>query len=102
MRVEVITHPSGDQLPILLDKDGLPIPTPNEFIIGRRALGTNTLVRNLRELTVFYRWLEQKQIDLGRAKLAKRVCPPFLTLTRTIISNYRRFYTQGGVYFLPS
>jgi integrase len=64
MRVEVITHKSGEQIPILLDQDGLPIPTPNEFILGRRSLGTNTLVRNLRELCILYRWLENVQVDI--------------------------------------
>ncbi|HET9241397.1 MAG TPA: site-specific integrase [Oligoflexus sp.] len=64
MQVDVITHPSGEQIPILLDRDGLPIPSPNEFILGRRALSSNTLTRNLRELAVFYRWLEQQNIDL--------------------------------------
>ncbi len=64
MRVETITHPSGDQLPILLDDEGMPLPTPSEFVIGRRDLATNTLVRNLRELAVLYRWLEREGIDL--------------------------------------
>lgn len=64
MRVEVITHKSGEQIPIILDRDGLPIPTPNEFIFGRLSLSTNTLVRNLRELAIFYDWLESKTIDL--------------------------------------
>jgi integrase len=64
MYVEIIDHPSGDQLPILLDSDGLPIPMPSEFVMGRRALGINTLVRNLRELLVLYRWLEKERIDL--------------------------------------
>lgn len=64
MRVEVITHKSGEQLPIILDHDGLPIPTPNEFILGRRSLGTNTLVRNSRELCILYRWLETANIDI--------------------------------------
>jgi len=62
--IEVIDHPSGDQLPILLDNDGLPIPMPSEFIMGRRALATNTLVRNLREISVLCRWLERERIDL--------------------------------------
>lgn len=66
MKIEVITHPSGDQLPMLVDNDGLPIPTPNEFIIGRRFLSTNTLIRNLRELSVFYSWLEHEKIDLWK------------------------------------
>jgi hypothetical protein len=38
MRIEVITHPSGDQLPMLVDDNELPIPTPNELIMGRRFL----------------------------------------------------------------
>src|SRR3990167_4979506 len=66
MKIEVITHPSGDQLPILLDDHGLPLPTPNEFIMGRRNLSTNTLIRNLRELSVFYSWLEHEKIDLWK------------------------------------
>lgn len=64
MKVETITHPTGDQLPLLLDGDGLPVPAPNEFIIGRRSLSPNTLVRNLRELAVFYRWLDREGVDL--------------------------------------
>ena len=66
MKIQVITHPSGDQLPMLVDCNGLPMPTPNEFIMGRRSLSTNTLIRNLRELSVFYSWLEQEKIDLWK------------------------------------
>jgi integrase len=64
MRVEIVNHPSGDQLPILLDENGLPVPLPSEFVLGRRVLGANTLVRNLRELTVLYQWLSREGIDL--------------------------------------
>lgn len=66
MKIEVITHPSGDQLPMLVDNNGLPIPTPNEFIMGRRFLSINTLIRNLRELSVLYSWLENEKIDLWK------------------------------------
>src|SRR3990167_703104 len=66
MKIEVITHPSGDQLPMLVDNNGFPLPTPNEFIMGRRFLSTNTLIRNLRELSVLYSWLENEKIDLWR------------------------------------
>lgn len=31
MKIEVITHSSGDQLPLLLDGNGPPIPTPNHI-----------------------------------------------------------------------
>ncbi len=64
MKVEIIRHKTGDLLPLLLDDDNLPIPAPNEFIISRRALSPNTLVRNLRELAVLYRWLKREKIDL--------------------------------------
>src|SRR5690554_1167373 len=64
MKVDVIEHESGDLLPLLLDNEGLPIPAPNEFIITRRSLGANTLIRNLRELSVLYLWLEKEKIDL--------------------------------------
>jgi len=64
MKVEIITHPTGIELPILLDSDGLPIPSPNEFILSRRTLSTNTLIRNLRELTIFYNWIQRENIDL--------------------------------------
>jgi integrase len=72
VKVEVIVHESGDLLPLLLDSDDMPIPAPNEFIISRRALSPNTLIRNLRELSVLYLWLEKENIDLAsriRSKL---------------------------------
>lgn len=64
MRVEVISHESGDLLPLLLDSNDMPIPAPNEFIISRRYLSPNTLTRNLRELLVLYKWIENEKIDL--------------------------------------
>ena len=64
MRVVTVGHNSGDLLPILLGGDDLPIPSPNEFLLGRRNLSTNTLLRNLRELSVLYKWLEHRQINL--------------------------------------
>lgn len=63
MQVETIYHISGYELPILLDDSGLPIPAPNEFILGRRSLSTNTLKRNLVELAIFYKWLKLHNID---------------------------------------
>lgn len=94
MRVEVIDHPSGDQLPILLDDDGLPVPMPSEFVLGRRALGTNTLVRNLRELTVLYGWLAREQIDLwGRISTGKAFTEA--ELRGGLIESLRRDHSKG-------
>lgn len=64
MKVVTVSHKSGDLLPILLDEDGLPIPSPNEFLLSRRTLSANTLLRNLRELSVLYTWLVDREIDL--------------------------------------
>lgn len=72
MKVETIAHESGDLLPLLLDSDGLPIPAPNEFIISRRFLSPNTLVRDLRGLSIFYQWIERENFDLDmRLKSAR-------------------------------
>jgi len=64
MKIEIISHPSGDQLPMLTDEDGLPITLPSEFVIARRHLSLNTLIRNLRDIAAFWRWLIREDIDL--------------------------------------
>lgn len=64
MHVKVVPHSSGELIPALLDEDGLPICLPNEFVLGRRALASNTLVRNLRELAVLYGWAISAQLEL--------------------------------------
>ncbi|WP_427029548.1 hypothetical protein [Halomonas sp. H2] len=64
MRIEVIRQAAGHELPLLLDEDGMPIPSANEFILGRQHLKTNTLARNARELMIFFEWLDDQGIDL--------------------------------------
>jgi len=64
LKIEVIPHNSGDLLPILLGNDGMPIPAANEFILSRRYLSPNTLVRNLREICVLYYWIEIEKFDI--------------------------------------
>ena len=71
MKVDIITHETGDILPLLLDDEGLPIPVPNEFIISRRFLSPNTLIRNLRELSILYLWLKKEKIDLEHRILSE-------------------------------
>lgn len=94
MYVEIIDHPSGDQLPILLDSNGLPIPMPSEFVMGRRALGINTLVRNLRELSVLYRWLEKECIDLWD-RILKGKAFTEAEIRGGLIESLRRDQSQG-------
>ncbi len=73
MKIEVISHPSGDLLPLLLDSDGMPIPAPNEFVLSRRYLSPNTLIRNLNELSGLYEWLEKESIDLDSRIKSKQL-----------------------------
>lgn len=68
MQIELVTHKTGEQIPIMLDVSGMPVVLPNEFILARRSLSTNTLVRNLIELSVRYRWLDKSNCGLS-AKL---------------------------------
>lgn len=64
MKIVLVTHTTGEQIPIMLDASGMPITLPNEFILSRRTRSSNTLVRNLRELSVLYRWLSESNCDL--------------------------------------
>ena len=56
MRIVSIVHPAGHEMPMLLDGDGLPIPDPNEWLIGRRSLAPTTQSRLLSELVPLYGW----------------------------------------------
>ena len=71
MKIELVTHETGEQIPMMLDDSGMPVVLPNEFILARRSLSTNTLVRNLRELSVLYRWLDKSNYDLSAKLLAQ-------------------------------
>lgn len=73
MDIEVILHDSGELLPILLDDEGMPIPLPNEFILSKRASSSNTLIRNLRELKLFYQWMRIHKIDLYERLIQKKL-----------------------------
>ncbi|GIA89178.1 integrase [Vibrio cholerae] len=44
MKIELVTHETGEQIPMMLDDSGMPVVLPNEFILARRSLSTNTLV----------------------------------------------------------
>lgn len=64
MQVKIVSQSSCELIPILLDEDGFPICLPNEFVLGRRALASNTLIRNLRELAVLYGWANSVGFEL--------------------------------------
>lgn len=72
MDVEVILHDSGELLPILLDDDGMPIPLPNEFILSKRKVSSNTLIRNLREIKILYEWFHIHNIDIYERLIQKK------------------------------
>ncbi len=69
---------------MLVDADGLPVPSANEWLLTRRDKAGSTLSRNLLELITLFKWLEERQIDLwqrvssGRAVYAggPRFWPP--------------------------
>lgn len=63
MEIRKVRQPSGAEIPILLDQDGLPIPVANEWILTRRGLSPNTLLRNLRELAILFSWFAALRID---------------------------------------
>lgn len=73
MDVKMVRHPSGLNLPILLDADGIPVPLANEWILQRRGLSPNTLTRNLRELAILFTWLDFLRIDFGACMAGDRM-----------------------------
>ena len=64
MKVESNRLPHGEELPLLIDSDGMPVPAANEWLLTRRDKASNTLGRNLRELIPLFQWLEDRNIDL--------------------------------------
>ena len=94
MKVKVITHPTGEQIPIILDDDGLPIPVPNEYLLSRREKSTNTLVRNARELSILYEWLYREQISLGE-KLTAPVSFNSAQINSVLVEQLRKNREQS-------
>lgn len=73
MQVRLVRHPSGQNLPILLGDDGLPVPLANEWVLQRRGLSPNTLTRNLRELAILFSWLQSLRIDFAACIAGERM-----------------------------
>ncbi|MDG9672314.1 hypothetical protein ONV78_31570 [Hahella sp. CR1] len=51
-------------MPILLGKDDLAVCMGNEFILGRRALAYDALIRDLREVAMLHEWAELHGMDM--------------------------------------
>lgn len=94
MKVKVVTHPTGEQIPIILDYDELPIPAPNEYLLSRRDRSTNTLIRNARELSLLYEWLYREQIDL-RQKLTAPVSFNSAQINSVLVEQLRQNREQS-------
>jgi integrase len=94
MRVKVVTHPTGEQIPIILDYDGLPIPAPNEYLLSRRDRSSNTLIRNARELSLLYDWLYREQINL-REKLTAPISFNSAQINSVLVEQLRQNREQS-------
>ena len=94
MKVKVVTHPTGEQIPIILDNEGLPVPAPNEYLLSRRDKSTNTLVRNARELSILYKWLYREQIDL-RKKLTDPISFNSAQINSVLVEQLRQDRAQS-------
>ena len=94
MKVKVVTHPTGEQIPIILDNEGLPVPAPNEYLLSRRDKSTNTLVRNARELSILYKWLYREQIDL-RKKLTDPISFNSAQINSVLVEQLRQDREQS-------
>lgn len=64
MRASLVSHPSGDQLAMVVDSYGLPIPMASEYLLTRRGLAPSTTLRNAQELLAVHRWVDRLNLDL--------------------------------------
>lgn len=64
LKLEVVQHETGERIPLILDSEGFPLSAPNEWLLSRRELSQNTLIRNARELIIFVQWLSDGKIGL--------------------------------------
>lgn len=64
MRIEQVKFSSGERLPMLLDDDGLPVPQVCEWLLRRRHLEFNTLMRNANEVVVIHHWARKRRINI--------------------------------------
>ncbi|MDY1019536.1 site-specific integrase [Pseudomonas coleopterorum] len=64
MRIEQVKFSSGERLPMLLDDDGLPVPQVCEWLLRRRHLEFNTLMRNANEVVVIHHWARKRRFNI--------------------------------------
>lgn len=71
--VRVVSQLLGERVPLVLDEAGFPLAGPNEWLLSRRHLSANTLMRNARELALFENWLSENSIDLDARLCSHRL-----------------------------
>jgi integrase len=64
MRIDQVSFPSGERLPMLLDDDDLPIVPACEWLLSRRHFGLSTLSRNANEIKAIHGWAKKQRIDI--------------------------------------
>jgi hypothetical protein len=65
-RVRVTKMTTGERLPLVVDRRGLPVPGPNQWslFIRRPQVQQNTLIEELRTVAHVYDWAMRRRIDL--------------------------------------
>ncbi|MFJ7286103.1 tyrosine-type recombinase/integrase [Pseudomonas sp. NPDC099000] len=104
MRAVLLTHPTGEQFPMILDDEGLPIVSASEYLLSRHTLASNTRMRNARELMALYRWVQKYRIDLD-AMFEGRERPSMTMFTTSLVNGLQRKYrnvVSAGVVELKS
>jgi len=66
VRVRVCRLSSGERLPLVVDRSGVPIPAPNQWSLATRRprVQSNTLIEELRTLAHVHEWAERRAINL--------------------------------------
>ena len=66
IRARVCRLSSGERLPLVVDRSGIPIPAPNQWSLTTRRprVQSNTLIEEMRTLAHVYEWAERRAINL--------------------------------------
>jgi hypothetical protein len=65
-RIRVAKLTSGERLPLVVDRCGLPVPAPNQWslFIRRPEVQQNTLIEELRTVAHVYDWAMRRNVDI--------------------------------------
>jgi hypothetical protein len=100
-RIRVAKLTSGERLPLVVDRCGLPVAAPNQWalFIRRPKVQQNTLIEELRTVAHVYDWATRRNIDIDeRLDTGNGLSPAELTALYQNLRYVRGFGRYAASY----